>query len=367
MRVDLQFGRPGLAVPQPELLQVETAGIGHRLQKIVGRRRLAVVALQVEPHAVAKQLGAEQGLVEADDLGPLVVNGGGVEVVDLHVGVGADRVRHGAGVLGKLGIAQQPDVVDALDRPAGHVGGELLVAKDGQPLLEGELEPVAAGDAVAGPVVEVFVPHHLLDRLEVGVGRRVGPRQNVLGVEDVQALVLHRPHVEGVDRQDHVDVEVVFEAVDLLVPAHRLLQRAHGVIALVAVAFLDVDAQRHLAPGHRRVAVLNADQVAGHQGEEVARLAEGVDPARQVPAVAEVLAVHQVAVGEQDRVFLPVGDDCGGVGGHDVGPVRVVGDLAEALRLALRAVDAAGLVEALERGIVLGTDPGDDFEMETLR
>jgi hypothetical protein len=44
-----------------------------------------------------------------------------------------------------------------------HVAGELLVAEDGQPFLQAELEPVAAGDAVAGPVVEIFVRDDRLD------------------------------------------------------------------------------------------------------------------------------------------------------------------------------------------------------------
>jgi hypothetical protein len=47
---------------------------------------------------------------------------------------------------------------------------DLLVAEDGETLLEGELEPVAARDPVAGPVVEVLVRDHRLHRLEVRVG-----------------------------------------------------------------------------------------------------------------------------------------------------------------------------------------------------
>ena len=47
----------------------------------------------------------------------------------------------------------------------------MLVAVDREPLLEGELEPVAAGDAVAAPVVEVFVPHHALHTLVVAWDR----------------------------------------------------------------------------------------------------------------------------------------------------------------------------------------------------
>ena len=63
----------------------------------------------------------------------------------------------GARVLGELVRAQRAHVVDALDRPRALVGGELLVAEDRQAFLEAELEPVAAGDAVAGPVVEILV------------------------------------------------------------------------------------------------------------------------------------------------------------------------------------------------------------------
>jgi hypothetical protein len=47
----------------------------------------------------------------------------------------------------------------------------LLVAEDSEALLEGELEPVAARDPVAGPVVEVLVRNHRLHSLEVSVRR----------------------------------------------------------------------------------------------------------------------------------------------------------------------------------------------------
>lgn len=50
-----------------------------------------------------------------------------------------------------------------LQRPA-H-----LVPEDSEPLLEGELEPVTAGDSVTSPVVEVLVPHHAFYTREVHV------------------------------------------------------------------------------------------------------------------------------------------------------------------------------------------------------
>src|SRR5206468_7951189 len=42
------------------------------------------------------------------------------------------------------------DVLDPLDRVAAHVGREALVAEDRQAFLQAQLEPVAAGDPVAG-------------------------------------------------------------------------------------------------------------------------------------------------------------------------------------------------------------------------
>ena len=58
----------------------------------------------------------------------------------------------------------------AFYRSTARIGARLLVAEDGEALLEGQLEPVAARDAVARPVVEVLVRNHPLHPLEVGVG-----------------------------------------------------------------------------------------------------------------------------------------------------------------------------------------------------
>src|SRR5690606_25794901 len=132
---------------------------------------------------------------------------GGVEIADFLVAVGPDGVGHGAGVFGELRQPQGVHVVDALDGPGAgglggrqalgqHVGGEFLVAEDRQSFFQGQLEPVAAGDAVAGPVVEVFVADHGFDAAVGGVRGCVGVGQDVGGIEDVQALVFHRPHVE---------------------------------------------------------------------------------------------------------------------------------------------------------------------------
>jgi hypothetical protein len=152
-------------------------------------------------------------------------------------------MRHRAGVLGELGGAQRAHVANAGDRATVHVGAEFLVAEDGQAFLERELKPVATGDAVAGPVVEVLVRDDAVDVLVVAVGGGVGPGENVLGIEDVQALVFHGAHVEVADGDDHVVIEVAFESEDFFVPAHRALQRVHRMRALVELAGLDEDSE----------------------------------------------------------------------------------------------------------------------------
>ena len=69
-----------LLVPAPELFEVE---IGHRLhrgQEVIGRRRFAVVAVEVQIRAAAERLWAQQGVIHADHFCTLLIDGDGVEV-----------------------------------------------------------------------------------------------------------------------------------------------------------------------------------------------------------------------------------------------------------------------------------------------
>ena len=322
------------------------------------------MALEVQVHAPAEPGLAEQGVEHADHLRALVVHGQGVEVVDLHERGRPHRVGHGACVLAELERADDVHVLDALHRPADQVRGELLVAEHGQPLLEAQLKPVAAGDAVAGPVVEVFVGDDRLDAFVIGVRGRFRQGEHVLGVEHVQPLVLHGAHVEVVHGHDHVDVQVVLAAEPFLVPAHGLLQGAHGVVALVPVARLDIDAQVDGAAGAGDEGVGETHQVAGHQCEQVRGFGKGVVPGGPVAAVREVAAVNAVAVGEQHRAGGPVTDHGGGEHAHHVRPIREAGDGAEPLGLALGAVVARGAVEPFQGGVALRVDTGIDGHLE---
>src|SRR6266700_3877980 len=88
-------------------------------------------------------------------------------------------MRHRPGVLGELRGAQVPYFADALHRTRVQVRAEFLLAEHGEPLLEGKLEPVAAGDPVSRPIVEILVRDDPVDGEEIGVGRGIGPREHV--------------------------------------------------------------------------------------------------------------------------------------------------------------------------------------------
>mmetsp|Transcript_30617 Transcript_30617/g.51574 ORF Transcript_30617/g.51574 Transcript_30617/m.51574 type:complete len:337 (+) Transcript_30617:1478-2488(+) len=310
------------------------------------------MALEVKVHALAEAGLAEKGLVQADHLRALLVDCHRVEVVHLNVRVGADRMRHGAGVLGKLCSPEADDVVDALHPAVVQVRAELLVAEHRQALLQGQLEPVLASNAVARPVVEVLVPHHRLDLIVVGVGGSCRGGQHELGVEHVERFVLHGAHVEVVHRHNVEQVQVVLQPVGVLVPLHGLLEGGHGVGALVDVVLLRENAQDHRAPAHGLVGVLDVGQVTGHQRKQVARLDEGILPHRKMLAALQVAGVRQVAVAQEDGVLGLVAGDAGSEGGHHIRAVRIVRDVAEALRLALCAEVAGGLVESVQAGVV---------------
>src|SRR5690606_38272409 len=267
--------------------------------EIVAGYGLAVVAAEVFVEPFPKALAPQQRLLHANDFRTLFIDGGGIEVGDFLIAFGPDRVRHGARVFGELGDAQCRDIVDTLDGPGAggrgplqavceHVGRELLIAEYGQPFLERELKPVAAGDAVACPVVEVLMPDYGLDRAVGRVGGRGRIGQYVGRVEDVQALVLHGAHIEVARSHDHEAVKVQFQAIARFVPADGANQAVHGPFGTVLGAVVAVHLQQHLAPAAGGDAFFTAGEIARHHGKEVAGLGMRVFPYRFVTAVAQV-------------------------------------------------------------------------------
>ncbi len=196
VRAHRQQRRARLAVPQLEFRQVASGDFGEAGEKVLDRRRRAVAAREVEIHAGAERLGADQRAQHADQFGALLIDRRGVEVVDLVIDGRAHRMGERTGVFGKLAGAQAAHVGDALDRRRALVGGKFLIAKNRQPFFEAKLEPIAASYSVASPIVEVLVGDHALDAGVILVGRQLRRRQHVFVVEDVEPLVLHRPHIE---------------------------------------------------------------------------------------------------------------------------------------------------------------------------
>ena len=138
------------------------------------------------------------------------------------------------------------------------------------------------------------------------------------------------------------------------------------MLALVDIFRLDVDAQRDFAVGHGGEAVFDAPQITGHQGKQVRRLLERIFPGRPVPAVFTGAAGDRVAVGQQHRVAVLLGDHRGGEHAHHVRAVEVIGDLAETFGLALGAEHTAGFVQAFQGSVGFRVDLDGGVEGEGL-
>ena len=209
--------------------------------------------------------------------------------------------------------------------------------------------------------------HNAFDAAVIVVGRGLGGGEQELVVEDVEALVLHRAHVEGRDGDDHEDVQIVFAAISLFVPPHRALERIHGIGHVRLVAMLDIDRERDPAPGHGDEFVAQYTQIARDQREEIAGLLERIVPHREMFAAGKIAVVDQIAVRQQHGIFLFVRFDAGGVDRQIVGTVEEIGDAAEAFGFALRAEDVARFVETGERSVRRRRKFRDDVEREAFR
>ena len=204
--------------------------------------------------------------------------------------------------------------------------------------------------------MKVFVGDDRLDALETHVRGDIGVGEHARGVEHIEALILHGAHVEIIHRDDVVEVEVVLKAVHLLVPPHRRLERAHGVITVTEVFLFHPDVEIHHPARAGGKDVTHGLQVAGDHGEQIRRFGEGVVPHHPVPAVIQILLADFIAVAEQHRALGAIRLKCDAEDRQHVRAIGKVGDLSEPFRLALGAIGALGAVKALQRGIFLGAN-----------
>ena len=366
LAVRAQARRAGLGIPGEVRHQVDAIGFAQCGKEILQRGGTAVVALEVAVHAAPKARAAQSAGQHAHQFRTFLVDGGGVEIVDFAVLRGAHRMRQRAGVLGKLRPAQQGHVLDALERRGVHVSRELLLAEYREPLFQRQLKPVAAGHPVAAPVVEILMRHHRLDMPVFVVGGGVRRGQQVLGVEDVEALVLHRAHVEIVGGHDMEHVQIVVAAIGLLVPAHRAHQRIHGVIAAPDGIGLGPDVEHHRVAIGGEVVAADLLQPAGHQRKQIAGFRMRIDEARPVSAAFQRAAAVGIAARQQHRKARPVRAQGHRVARLHVGPVGEKRDVAKALGLALGQQETrlgrAGKVQPLQRGVRRRAQPHAGFQ-----
>ncbi len=212
--------------------------------------------------------------------------------------------------------------------------------------------------------------HHAFHVAKVHVGGRGGVGQHVLGVEDVQALVFHRAHVEVAGGDDDEALQVQRQAKAGFVPGNGCHERVHGVFGFVEVAGAHVHLQQVVGAAAAADGLAAAHQAARHQGEQVGGFLVRVYPFGKVPgaigAVFQWAFFHQVAVGQQHGVLQLVGPQCDRVAGHHIRAVQEVGDAAEAFGLALGEEGVLADVEAHQLGVFGRCAGGEDFQVDRL-
>src|SRR6202011_4017589 len=67
------LGGAGLLVPAPEPAEIDAARILHRGDEILDRHRVVVVPTDIEIHAAAEPVPAEEGMDHAYEIGPFFV------------------------------------------------------------------------------------------------------------------------------------------------------------------------------------------------------------------------------------------------------------------------------------------------------
>ena len=108
---------------------------------------------------------------------------------------------------------------------------------------------------------------HIPDGAIVVVGRGRRLCEDVAGVKDVEALVLHGAHVEVLDRHNVVLVKVVFTVIYLFIPDHRVTKCAQGKVTLRDIPRASVDSELDVAPRSRRESVFDKLQRARNQSK----------------------------------------------------------------------------------------------------
>ena len=115
-------GRARLIVPAHELREVAARSFRKAGDEILDCRRSAVATREIEVHAIAEGVVADQAFQRADDLCAFLVDRRRVEIIDLMISFRPHVMCQRAGVFAELRRSQRPHVGDALDGARALVG-----------------------------------------------------------------------------------------------------------------------------------------------------------------------------------------------------------------------------------------------------
>jgi hypothetical protein len=90
-----QLRGAGLGVPALELAEVAARGVLNTCEPVLDRAGLPVMAVEIEVRAASYAFRPHEKAQHADHLRALLVDGGGVEVVDLDIALGPDGCASG--------------------------------------------------------------------------------------------------------------------------------------------------------------------------------------------------------------------------------------------------------------------------------
>ena len=258
-----------LGIPAGELGQVTACRVLERGKPILDRGGLSVVTVEIQRAGGGIGIVAHYPAQHANHLGALFIDGCGVEIVDLDHAGRAHGMGEGAAVLSELVFAHHKRVFDPFDGVASHIACELLVAVNRQPLFQTQLEPVAAGNPVACPIVEIFMGNNRFDPFKIRIACGLGRGQNARRVKDIQPFVFHRAHVEIIDGHDVEHIQIVFAAICVFIPCHRRLERLHRKGAFVQIPVTHVDIERDIIARHRGECIRMGHKVTPDQREQI--------------------------------------------------------------------------------------------------
>ena len=169
----------GLVIPTLELLRLKikrsfilSGALNDRRHEILRCGGFSVMTFEIKTHPPHKALFTQKGSQHANQLSTLFVDRCCVEIVDGLIRIRLHRMSCGPGILTKLGVTEHRCILNAFQRRRMQISREALVAKYGEALLQRQLKPVAAGDPIARPIVEIFMGHHTLNAFEFSIGRR---------------------------------------------------------------------------------------------------------------------------------------------------------------------------------------------------